>query len=167
MKRWASCGVAMAFGLATLAPGGAHSMSDDDNAALAALLAIGVGVAVVASQDKKKHKDDWDHDRYGEPFSPSPDVICLPKPRQWYENGRLSYRWTQSVFGSGGSWASQDVHWGGSFKKSCNAIRTDAAGNLRAECLDERGRRRSASLDERSCRSHGAGNRNGQLVCES
>lgn len=166
MTRWTTLGAVLAFGMVTLTPHPAHGMDDNDKAALAALLAVGVGVAAVASDKKDKHKNDWDHDRFGEPFSPAPGITCMPKVRQCYDGAMLSDTWTERVFGLGGSWASQHVSWGGSFKKSCGDIRTDDAGNLRAKCLDERGRRRDAYLAEDNCRSHRAGNDNGRLVCE-
>ena len=129
MTRWTTLGAVLAFGMVTLTPHPAHGMDDNDKAALAALLAVGVGVAAVASDKKDKHKNDWDHDRFGEPFSPAPGITCMPKVRQCYDGAMLSDTWTERVFGLGGSWASQHVSWGGSFKKSCGDIRTDDAGN--------------------------------------
>jgi hypothetical protein len=36
---------------------------------------------------------------YGEPFSPSPGIICLPRPRKCYGHGNISHRWTARIFG--------------------------------------------------------------------
>jgi hypothetical protein len=75
-------------------PSAARADKEDIARALAALAIIGIAA------NAKKDGDGWDEDRYGEPFSPSNGVTCLPKPRQCYQNGHLSYRWTRRIFGA-------------------------------------------------------------------
>jgi hypothetical protein len=101
MKRLASFTAAIllvALPLATV-PAPAQAMSDDERAALAIILALGIGVAARhgGSHDSTT---DWDEGLYGKPFSPSDGIVCLPKPRQCYADGNLSQRWTQRIFGS-------------------------------------------------------------------
>lgn len=88
--------LALALAGASALPQQAAAKADREDIAraLAALAVIGIAVGAA------KHGDDWDEDRYGEPFSPSNGVICLPKPKQCYQNGHLSYRWTRRIFGN-------------------------------------------------------------------
>jgi len=99
MKRLATLTAAAALCAATISPAPAFALSDDERAALAALLIIGVGVAAVAHGNDHNSRSNWDHERHGEPFSPSAGVTCLPKPRQCYRNGMISRRWTQRIYG--------------------------------------------------------------------
>jgi hypothetical protein len=94
MKRLAPAALCCALALSAIAPEPAHALSDDQKKGLAVLLALGIGIAAA------KNRDEWDNDLYGEPFSPNPDVVCLPKPRKSYKNGHLSYRWTRRIFGA-------------------------------------------------------------------
>ena len=99
MKRFAILTTAAAFCAATIAPAPAQALTADERAALAALLIIGVGVAAAAHGSDNDSTSNWDHDRHGEPFSPSPGVTCLPRPRQCYQHGSISWRWTQRIYG--------------------------------------------------------------------
>lgn len=166
MKGLATLATALAFCASSFVSAPAHAMTDGEKAALAALLAIGVGIAVAKHGENNHDSNDWDEGRYGKPFSPSAEIVCLPKPRQCFKDGRLSYRWTRKIFGSEHGQGDQ-VNWRGSFKDTCIDTSTDRHGNLRAKCRNERGRWKSAFLAENDCRSHRAGNRNGRLVCES
>jgi hypothetical protein len=92
------CASALAAVLA-LSSAQAQTLGNDQrnpqaDAAVAALLAIGIVVAAV----KNRH-DQFDEERQGEPFSPASGVTCLPIPRKCYENGYVSWRWTQREFG--------------------------------------------------------------------
>ncbi|MFN3936541.1 MAG: hypothetical protein ACK4KW_03085 [Gemmobacter sp.] len=86
--------VAMALSVATPAPVRA---ADDAAKAIAILLALGIGIA--AAKQAQEDDNQWNTELYGEPFSPSANVVCLPKPRKCYEHGRLSHRWTYRIFG--------------------------------------------------------------------
>ncbi|TCM78375.1 hypothetical protein [Rhodovulum steppense] len=90
--------LAATLALGSLAPhqAAADSTNKDLEKALAALVAIGI---VAAAAKHNKDDDGWDEDRYGEPFSPSPNVVCLPIPRRCYKNGHLSMKWTERIFG--------------------------------------------------------------------
>jgi hypothetical protein len=100
MKRLATFAAAAALCAATLAPAPAAALGDNERAALAALLILGVAAAAARHGDNHDSLSDWDEDRYGEPFSPSDGIVCLPRPRQCYDHGRLSHRWTRRIFGS-------------------------------------------------------------------
>lgn len=102
MKRTILPAAILALALGALAPQPAAADQRMDqkqmNAALAAIIALGIGVAI-AKHDRKHHSG-WDEDLYGEPFSPSPNVVCLPKPRQCYLHSHFSARWTRRIFGN-------------------------------------------------------------------
>ncbi len=100
MKRTAITGAVLAVTLASAAPGPtlAGEMTDAQKA-IAAIVAIGVGVAIARHSKDHDSGSNWDDDRYGQPFSPSANVVCLPKPRQCYERSHLSARWTRRIFG--------------------------------------------------------------------
>jgi hypothetical protein len=93
MRKLAIAALCGCLSLGALAPQPAQALNDDQKKGLAALLALGLGIAVL------KNSEQWDDDLYGEPFSPSPGVVCVPKPRKCYKNGHLSYRWTRRIFG--------------------------------------------------------------------
>ncbi|MCM2310225.1 MAG: CVNH domain-containing protein [Steroidobacteraceae bacterium] len=57
--------------------------------------------------------------------------------------------------------------WDGSFRSSCRDISADANGTLTATCQAANGSWRRTSLSSRQCGSHRAGNRDGNLFCES
>jgi hypothetical protein len=94
MRKLATVALCGGLSLVALTPPPAHALSDDQKKGLAVLLALGLGIAAA------KNHNEWDNDLYGEPFSPSPDVVCLPKPRKCYKDGHLSYRWTRRIFGA-------------------------------------------------------------------
>lgn len=99
MKRTAILGSVLALALATAAPPATAKEMTDAEKALAALVALGIGVAVAKHGKNHDSTSTWDEDLYGEPFSPARDVVCLPRPRKCYEDGHLSWRWTQRIFG--------------------------------------------------------------------
>jgi hypothetical protein len=57
--------------------------------------------------------------------------------------------------------------WGGSFHGSCRDVSTDTYGTLLATCQAAKGDWRQSRLSARDCASYRAGNRDGQLFCES
>ncbi len=99
MRRLATLIAAGSLCAATIAPAPAQALTDNERAALGALLIIGVGVAAARHGNDHNSTSDWDQDRHGEPFSPSAGVTCLPRPRQCYQNGTISWRWTQRIYG--------------------------------------------------------------------
>lgn len=100
MKRLAFLAAAAVISASTLAPLPAQALSDDERAALAAILFLGVAAAAASRHgDSHDSMSDWDEARYGKPFSPSDGIVCLPKPRQCFADGRLSHRWTQRIYG--------------------------------------------------------------------
>lgn len=99
MKQLASIALAAAIGAASLFPLPAQAMSDKERKALATILFLGAAVAAAKHGSNHDSALDWDEDRYGKPFSPSEGIVCLPRPRQCYANGRLSQRWTHRIFG--------------------------------------------------------------------
>lgn len=100
MKRTAILGTVLSFCLLAAAPPAVaeERLSDREKAAIAALIVLGVAIA----KHGKDHDSasQWDQNLYGQPFSPSRDVVCLPKPRKCYKEGHLSYRWTKRIFGA-------------------------------------------------------------------
>lgn len=99
MKRFTICAVILALGTTTLAPLPANALGDNEKAALAAILALGIGIAAAKHGANHDGNTQWDEDRYGKPFQPAAGVVCLPKPRKCYKDGHLSWRWTQRIFG--------------------------------------------------------------------
>ena len=57
--------------------------------------------------------------------------------------------------------------WSGSFSQSCRDISMDSNGVLTATCQTMNGNWNRSSLSPRQCGGHRAGNRDGQLFCES
>lgn len=100
MTRLATLTAAAALAATTLAPAPAQALGDNERAALAAILMLGVAAAAARHGNDHDSLSDWDEDRYGEPFSPSPGIVCLPRPRQCYQDGHVSRRWTRRIFGS-------------------------------------------------------------------
>jgi hypothetical protein len=94
----------LSVGLASLAlqPAAAEQrLSGNDAArAIAAIVALGIGVAIARHGQTHDLNSDWDEGTYGQPFSPSPNVVCLPTPRQCFEHSHFSRRWTHRIFGS-------------------------------------------------------------------
>ncbi|ASJ90356.1 hypothetical protein [Porphyrobacter sp. CACIAM 03H1] len=86
---------------------------DNTAAIVAGIAALGIGIAI-ATSGKDKDKNQWDGDRYGDPFSPARYVECFPRQRTCYERGHYSYSWTQRIFGSGSGWGGSGGSWGGS-----------------------------------------------------
>jgi hypothetical protein len=64
----------------------------------------------------------------------------------------------------GGASASR---WDGSFRSSCRDASVDSSGTLTATCQAANGSWRRTSLSSRQCGSYRAGNRDGNLFCES
>lgn len=98
MKRLASLSFAAIIALATFAPTSAQALEDDERTALAAILALGVALAAARHGSSHNSTSEWDEERYGKPFSPSPGIVCLPRPRQCYSDGHLSHRWTRRIY---------------------------------------------------------------------
>jgi hypothetical protein len=102
MKRTAFSGAILALALAAMVPQAATSQQrmdrEDVGAAIAAIIALGVGVAIATHGNNQN--SGWDEEAYGQPFSPSPNVVCLPRPRQCFERSHYSARWTRRIFGS-------------------------------------------------------------------
>lgn len=99
MKRVSILLIAASLAFVAVTPKPAHALSDDEKKAIAMALALGIGIA--AAKHGKDHgtASQWAEDLYGQPFSPSPDVVCLPRPQKCYKSGHLSYRWTRRMFG--------------------------------------------------------------------
>lgn len=102
MKRTVLSGAVLAFALSAMAPQSATAEQrinrEEAGAAIAAIIALGIGVAIATHGND--HDSGWDDDAYGQPFSPSPNVVCLPRPRQCFERSHYSARWTRRIFGS-------------------------------------------------------------------
>jgi len=92
--------LALAASVPQAAVAGDGHKNDDAKAAVAAIIALGIGVAIARHGDDHDLNSDWDHGTYGEPFSPSKNVVCLPQPRQCFERSHYSARWTRRIFGS-------------------------------------------------------------------
>ena len=99
MKRLLTLIAAGSLCAALMAPAPAHALNDEQRAALAAMLVIGLGVAAARHGSNHDSSSDWDEGRFGEPFAPANGVVCLPRPRQCYVNGAVSWQWTQRIFG--------------------------------------------------------------------
>lgn len=95
-KRSAAALVAASLALSIPSAGIANE-NDNRNAAAAIAALIGIGAAIAIANSEHQNWENNDH--YGEPFSPSPGVVCLPEPRQCYDQGHFSRRWTQRIFG--------------------------------------------------------------------
>lgn len=104
MKRTSLTAPVLALALATMTPNGAMAQervtNDQAGAAIAAIIALGIGVAIARHGKDHDLNSDWDQGTYGQPFSPSPNVVCLPQPRQCFEQSHYSARWTRRIFGS-------------------------------------------------------------------
>lgn len=99
MTRLATLAEVAALCATTLAPAPAQAMNQSEKEALAALLVLGLGIAAVKHGQDHNSTTDWDEDRYGKPFSPSPGIVCLPRPEKCYQDGMISWRWTRRIFG--------------------------------------------------------------------
>ena len=104
MKRTMLAGTVLSIAFAAMTPNAAVAQerlnSDQTGAAIAAIIALGIGVAIARHGKDHDLNSDWDQDSYGEPFSPSQNIVCLPKPRQCFERSHYSARWTRRIFGS-------------------------------------------------------------------
>ena len=104
MKREHLWGAALSLALLVTAPQAALTKErldrDDAAGAIAAIIALGIGVAIARHGNDHDLNSGWDEGTYGEPFSPSPNVVCLPGPRQCFERSHYSARWTRRIFGS-------------------------------------------------------------------
>jgi hypothetical protein len=74
-------------------PAAARPDEQDIRRALAALAVLGI-----IAEARPGHGRDTD--RYGEPLSPAEGVVCLPRLRQCFRDGRLAYRRTQRIYGA-------------------------------------------------------------------
>ncbi|MHA7827985.1 MAG: hypothetical protein ACX93P_10550 [Roseovarius sp.] len=94
----------LSLSLAAVAPQSAVTQErldrDEVRGAIAVIIALGVGVTIARHGDDHDLNSDWDQQTYGEPFSPGPNVVCLPQPRQCFERSHYSARWTRRIFGS-------------------------------------------------------------------
>ena len=75
-------------------------------------------------------------------------------------NGTL---FCESADGSSGNM----VRWGGSFQDSCRDISVDKHGKLQATCRKNNGTAKRTNLQASECPGYRAGNRDGNLFCES
>lgn len=75
-------------------------------------------------------------------------------------NGTL---YCESTGGSGGNVG----QWSGSFRDSCKDFSVDKHGRLKATCRKNNGTHKRSNLQAFKCPSHRAGNRDGNLFCES
>ncbi len=57
--------------------------------------------------------------------------------------------------------------WSGSFRESCRDISVDKHGKLQATCLKNNGTYKRSNLQAGKCSTYRAGNRDGNLFCES
>jgi len=57
--------------------------------------------------------------------------------------------------------------WSGTFRESCRNVVYDKHGKLQATCRKDNGTSKRSNLQARNCPSYRAGNRNGNLFCES
>jgi len=99
MKRRAAPATVAAPCTASLAPAQAQGLSGNREKALAAMIFVGLGVALAARGKGHNSTTNWVEDRFGEAFSRGPGVVCLPRPRQCHQGGAISWRWTQRIFG--------------------------------------------------------------------
>jgi hypothetical protein len=99
MKPLVTLTAAAALCGATMVSAPAQALSDQEKAALAALAIIGLGIAAAKHGDRHDSTSEWDDGRYGEPFSPSPGIVCPPRPEKCYQDGMISWRWTRRIFG--------------------------------------------------------------------
>lgn len=104
MTRTSMVAAVLSLALTAMAPQGAVAEKridrDEAKAAVAAIIALGLGVAIARHGNDHDLNSDWDQGTYGEPFSPSQNVVCLPQPRQCFERSHYSARWTRRIFGS-------------------------------------------------------------------
>ena len=124
MKKTAICAGALALVATTMMPTIGHAQErgrDDDDkknntaAIVAGIAALGIGIAIATSKhgDNHKHDDQWDGNLYGDPFSPSNNVTCIPRQRKCYERGNFSYSWTKRIFGTSAGWGGSGGSGGG------------------------------------------------------
>jgi hypothetical protein len=101
MKRKAILGAFLSVAFVVTGPPTVMAQERNDaKAAIAAIIALGIGVAIVRHGNDHDLNSDWDQNAYGEPFSPSVGIVCLPGPRQCFENSHFSARWTRRIFGA-------------------------------------------------------------------
>lgn len=170
MKRSAITVATLAFVASTLAAPAAIAQErnrervdekkDNTGAIVAGIAALGIGIAIATSKhgDKHKHDNQWDGNLYGDPFSPSNKVICMPKQRKCYDSGYFSYSWTKRIFGTsggfGGSGGSWDNDFGGS-GGSWNGGGQDL-GLARRVCVDRGKQRGLRNISVESVRPEGS-----------
>lgn len=92
---------------------------DNTGAIVAGIAALGIGIAIATSKhgDDHRHDNQWDGNLYGDPFSPSNGVTCVPRQRTCYDRGDYSYSWTKRIFGTSAGWGGSGGSggsWGGS-----------------------------------------------------
>jgi hypothetical protein len=79
-------------------------------------------------------------------------------------NGKLV---CESPGGGSGSGSGGVGPWSGSFLQSCRDASVDKHGKLQATCRKENGTYKRSNLQAQKCPGYRAGNRDGNLVCES
>jgi hypothetical protein len=102
--------------------------------------------------------------------------------RAWCRRDGGKYEVTSAVIGSCKSFGNRNGklfcdspdgdgvsmgRWSGSFRESCRDISVDKHGKLQATCLKDNGTYKRSNLQAGKCSAYRAGNRNGNLFCES
>ena len=82
-------------------------------------------------------------------------------------NRRAANRDGKLVCETDDSATSGATQWKGSFRQSCRDISSDSSGTLTATCQTAKGKWQRSSLSVRQCSGYVAGNRDGELFCES
>lgn len=77
-----------------------QSAPDTTGSMFSAIIALGTGLAILRHGSDHDLNSDWDQKAYGDPFSPGEGVLCLPHPRQCFENSHISPQWTARIFGN-------------------------------------------------------------------
>ncbi len=121
MKRLTTGLTALAIVMSAANPALAQDLDErkkNDNTAaiIGGIAAIGIGIAIATSNkhgDDHRHDNDWDGNLYGEPFSPSNNVVCVPNQRKCYDRGNFSYSSTKRIFGTSAGFGGSGGSGGG------------------------------------------------------
>lgn len=123
---------------------------DNTAAVIGGLAAIGIGIAIATSKhgDDHRHDSQWDSNLYGNPFTPAPDVVCVPRQRQCFARGHYSYGWTKRVFGTSAAFEDTGGNWDGGYG-DFGSFGVDLE-RARSVCLEQSAgaRLRNVSIDE-------------------